>query len=195
MIRSVFKSRAGRVISIAVAVVVVMGIFLWNIPLMGQWRVDRPVTGFLLESPVSEGPWQRQEDRDPGAPYMRGLDERQERSFVRDASDPSKGKVNQTVMRFGSPTWAWLVFRSGGLKSRYSRYGQVEPISVSGSRSADDQEYACLLSEGAECQKWGMWLRYGQYLVEVVGVEESSVDGAAESMRQLAGKVDLEMRD
>ncbi|MFE6870760.1 hypothetical protein ACFVFS_29915 [Kitasatospora sp. NPDC057692] len=181
------KSRWGKISAGGILVVLLAGLSLWNLPLAAQWRDGGRGEGLLLEAPPKAESWERSPDKDPGAPFMRGLDKRVKRLFVQDTSDPLVANFAQTVMEFDSPTWAWLVFRDGSPDKRYARYGNVERIEGIGVPGVDEQRYFCLrVDEGQPCDRRYGWLRYGQYLIEVEVVGRMSEE---DSLRMLKDSV------
>lgn len=170
------RSRALRRTLGAVALLVVAALAVWNLPLAGQWRTDRPAGDLLLDDPGDGRTWRVTGDGSPAEPYLRGLDQRWGRSWQQGA-DTTEGRADQLrerVNRMDSPTWAWLVFRGGGDPAERNRkYHDVRELDAAGiGPNADERRFACARSALVEnaCTRWWVWLRYGQYLVELEAV-------------------------
>ncbi|MFD4910608.1 hypothetical protein [Kitasatospora purpeofusca] len=176
------KSRRSRIAAVGSLLIVLLGLSIWNLPLVTQWRASDVGESLLLQSPPMAATWERKPDEDPGAPYMPGLDRRVERLFVQEGADPLVGTFIQTVMEFDSPTWAWLVFRDGSPDKRYARYGEVERIDGVSAAGADEQRFFCAHFGGGECNRWYAWLRFGQYLIEVQVIGRMSAETASEML-------------
>ncbi|MFI2652642.1 hypothetical protein [Micromonospora fulviviridis] len=96
---------------------------------------------------------------------------------------------HQEVWKLESPVRAWWKFRSEDPKPKFEREvgkGLVRDVESTHKLRADSHQYFCgnagksVEPEFEDCQLWGYWARYGQYLIylELAGVREpkSSMD-------------------
>ncbi|MFI6449278.1 hypothetical protein [Kitasatospora sp. NPDC050543] len=155
------------------AVLVVVAVGLWNLPLAGQWRAERQPRDLLLAEPGGGREWRVLGDGSPQSPQLRGLDQRWGRSW-QEGAHSSEGRADQVferVNRMDSPTWAWLLFRGGADPAeRAGKFYDVARLDAAAlAPHADERRFSCARSSVAEgaCTRWWVWLRYGQYLVEL----------------------------
>ncbi|MFF1869903.1 hypothetical protein [Kitasatospora herbaricolor] len=170
------RRRSARWLLGSVAAVVVAAVAVWNLPLAGQWREDRPARTLVIDDPGDGRDWRVLGDGEPRSPSIRGLDQRWGRTWQQGlhSNEGYADQLSVRVDRLESPTWAWLVFRGGGdpaeRDSKLYDVAELDPGALA--PHADERRFSCARSgvvDGA-CTRWWVWLRYGQYLVELEAV-------------------------
>lgn len=179
--------RLGLLSGVCVVIALVAGaIIAWKLPYRGQGREDLPVAGLLASgAPPPPGPWQKSyvdngwEPR--GAFWKTGVEDEGTLSWQR----KDRWEADESVHRYSSASLAAWYFdhrdprqRLMGSSGRPEGFDDVITEPLGEGLGADGARYYCGKSAGSRggCEQRWVWLRFGQYIVQIQVSEDLSAE-------------------